>query len=461
MRAASFSMFDGLSEENLGTILEGLPRRQFASGATVLAQGESWREIYVVRSGTADVFMRSHYGREHAINTVEPGAALGEVSLFTGQPISATVRATSDLEVLVLNEAAFYRSAAAFPRIYQNLGAILSQRLVLANRAALKDTGPRITYLKDYGAPPLLGYALACSVAWHTRAPTLLLVISADSLPKDLTHLAGSRLRQQPEAEPQTLPADGPQVHVVTATPRSHLGRAALEGGIASRCDSYDHVLVQVMGTSRPNLPERLLRLVGMGDSLPEDPSLGPGSTLRAWADSSDPAPKAGDQAWNIPALDQADEEYLRRGLFPIETRTGKLLGRVARSLSGLKIGLALGAGAEKGYAHVGVLQVLDRAGVPIDCITGTSIGSGMASMYAFGCSLDEMLTLTDRIGTTSFHLAISKSGFLSSVGIKEGLKEIYGKTRFADLILPLAVVAADLTTQQEIVFQRGLVWSA
>lgn len=377
------------------------------------------------------------------------------------QPVSATVRATSDLEVLVLSEVDFYRSAATFPRIYQNIGAILSQRLVLANRASLQDTGPRMTILQDHGAPPLLGYALACSVAWHTRAPTLLLVLSPHSLRDDLKLVAGSRLRQQPELEHRALPADGPQVHVLSASPLSILGKSVLEGGIAPLGDSYDHVLIQVVGEISSALPGRRLHLAGMADSLPEGSEGVPGSTLRAWADANAPAPKAGDREWNIPLLDERDEQHLRRGQLPLESRAGRLLGKTARALSGLKIGLALGAGAEKGYAHVGVLQVLERAGVPVDCITGTSIGSGMASMYASGRTPEEMITITDRMAATSFHLALPKSGFLSSVGIKEGLKEVHGEHRFADLSMPLAVIAADLTTQREIVFHHGLVWSA
>jgi len=57
----------------------------------------------------------------------------------------------------------------------------------------------------------------------------------------------------------------------------------------------------------------------------------------------------------------------------------------------GLKFGLALGSGSARGLAHVGVIQVLEAYGIPIDIITGTSIGSVVGSLYATGASIDQL----------------------------------------------------------------------
>ena len=87
---------------------------------------------------------------------------------------SATVRAVSDVEVLVLSRQEFEDVADHLPVVYRNLGAILSRRLNRTNSRWLHAYTGRTALLQDGGAPPLLGYALACSVAWHTRKPTLL-----------------------------------------------------------------------------------------------------------------------------------------------------------------------------------------------------------------------------------------------------------------------------------------------
>ncbi|MCK5767592.1 MAG: patatin-like phospholipase family protein, partial [Candidatus Atribacteria bacterium] len=57
----------------------------------------------------------------------------------------------------------------------------------------------------------------------------------------------------------------------------------------------------------------------------------------------------------------------------------------------GLKFGLALGSGSARGLAHVGVIQVLEAYGIPIDMIAGTSIGSVIGSLYACGASIEQL----------------------------------------------------------------------
>ena len=62
------------------------------------------------------------------------------------------------------------------------------------------------------------------------------------------------------------------------------------------------------------------------------------------------------------------------------------------------KIGLALGGGAVRGFAHLGVLQVLQREGIPIDYVAGTSVGSLIGAAYCTGMPLDEIFTLSKRV---------------------------------------------------------------
>ena len=142
------SFFDGLGEDDVGWILSHLEQREFASGQTILAEGDAPGEIYIVRSGEADVYMQDDRGVEHRLNRIGPGTSLGEMSLFTGHPVSATVRAASGLVVLVMTNSDFRRIAAMFPRIYENLGAALSQRLSSANES-ITSLRALLTSLRD------------------------------------------------------------------------------------------------------------------------------------------------------------------------------------------------------------------------------------------------------------------------------------------------------------------------
>ncbi|OYD13863.1 hypothetical protein CH333_09630 [candidate division WOR-3 bacterium JGI_Cruoil_03_44_89] len=124
------------------------------------------------------------------------------------------------------------------------------------------------------------------------------------------------------------------------------------------------------------------------------------------------------------------------------------------------KIGLALGAGAARGYAHIGVLKVLDEEKIPIDFIAGTSIGALMGAIYASGISAKEMEELVlnlDRRKTTSFFTpTLPYSGLVEGKRITEFMKSIIGNPNIEDLKIPFAAVATDVMSGREVIFTKG-----
>ena len=99
----------------------------------MLGEGETIQEMYIVQDGLAEVLVADHQGSEHLLSRITAGGTLGEMSLFTGQPASATVRAVTEVEVLVFTREEFERVADSLPIVYRNLGAILSRRLRRTN----------------------------------------------------------------------------------------------------------------------------------------------------------------------------------------------------------------------------------------------------------------------------------------------------------------------------------------
>src|SRR4030088_1729050 len=186
------SFFEGLPAEDLARILGRLERRRVAAGSVILGEGETDQEMYLVQDGLAAVRIAARHGAEHLLSRIGSGGTLGEMALFTGQPASATVRAASDIEVLVLTSDEFQRIADRLPVVYRNLGVILSRRVNRTNSRWLQAYTGRVALLPDGGAPPLLGYALACSVAWHTRKPTLFIALTPDGPPAELLELTSN-----------------------------------------------------------------------------------------------------------------------------------------------------------------------------------------------------------------------------------------------------------------------------
>ena len=129
------------------------------------------------------------------------------------------------------------------------------------------------------------------------------------------------------------------------------------------------------------------------------------------------------------------------------------------------KIGLALGGGGARGLAHIGVLEVLEREGIPIDMIAGTSAGAAIGALYAQGKNTRELKELARswdwKKRAQIIDLALPKSGFIAGKRIKKLLKSIIGDVSFSDLKLPFACVATDIITGQEVIINQGSVLEA
>ena len=128
-----------------------------------------------------------------------------------------------------------------------------------------------------------------------------------------------------------------------------------------------------------------------------------------------------------------------------------------------MKVGLALGGGAARGLAHIGVLEVLKQERVPINMIAGTSIGGMVGALYAQGKDpslIKELATKLNLVKLLSLaDLALSKSGLLGGKSVVNLLKKTMGKdAQFNELPIPLALVATDIITGEEVVIDEGSV---
>jgi NTE family protein len=123
-------------------------------------------------------------------------------------------------------------------------------------------------------------------------------------------------------------------------------------------------------------------------------------------------------------------------------------------------VGLVLGSGSSRGWAHIGVIEALEEANIPIDCIAASSIGSYVGAIYASGnlSSLKNFVIKMDGKKVFSyFDIVLPRSGLLN--GTKR-LKELFsihtGATDFSDLNIPVAMLATDLETGGKVVLNSG-----
>ncbi|MFA6092472.1 MAG: patatin-like phospholipase family protein [Elusimicrobiota bacterium] len=155
-------------------------------------------------------------------------------------------------------------------------------------------------------------------------------------------------------------------------------------------------------------------------------------------------------------ALDASEDDLLREHLWQQVRR----LPPAERP----KVGLALSAGSVRGLAHVGVIQVLEDAGFPIDVISGASMGAIVGAVYSAGMPLERLLDFSLSLSKEArstfnqvrlFRLLLTDS-LISSERIEDFIHEQIGQKRFEDLNNPFACVAMDLRTGERVIFREG-----
>ncbi|MDO8418675.1 MAG: patatin-like phospholipase family protein [Rubrivivax sp.] len=126
------------------------------------------------------------------------------------------------------------------------------------------------------------------------------------------------------------------------------------------------------------------------------------------------------------------------------------------------RIGLALGGGAARGFAHIGVIQVLEEAGIQPDLVVGTSAGSLVAALYASGKTGPEMAALAlgmDEGAITDW--SFPARGLIRGEALARYVRQQTGGRSIEQMKLPLGIVATDLDSGAGILFQRGDTGSA
>ena len=159
---------------------------------------------------------------------------------------------------------------------------------------------------------------------------------------------------------------------------------------------------------------------------------------------------------------------------FPVEVDHLADYERVHRYLSKewskKLVGLALGSGAAYGLAHIGVLKVLERENIVVDVVAGSSIGSLVGALWAAGYSADQLEKLMDGISSKRkaffeligfFDFMLPHHGFFRGDQVCRFLSKYLGQKTFQDLRILTKIIAVDLYTSRQVVFESGRVLDA
>ncbi len=403
-------LFRDLPDESLKPIASRLKRARFAQGAVIFREGEAGDAMYLVESGQLEVATGAEEATE-PLAYLGPGSFVGEIALLLGQPRSATLKVVIDAELWVLHKKDLEELLVRYPSIALHFTRELGQRLVTTSHQA---SPPRKTPVTGVWGD--LWYELLLALANHAQGDVGIVPLIGSLPPigssyfEDvITSKAGVRLIEvglTEEALAQDLSRQiGDFDHVLIILPRyaSATGCKAL--------DLSDHIVIF-------GAPPDWIQNATSGDRL-----------LRC-----DSTPES--------------------------------VQRIARRLTDRTVGLALSSGGSRTLAHIGVVRVLRRGGIPIDMIAGSSGGALFGALIAAGWSDSRLVEFSRKLGdfNTFRNWDINlppKAGLLKGRRARDLIEGWLEGRHFSDLEIPLYVVATDLATGQEVVFDSGPVSDA
>jgi len=406
------------------------------SGEDLFRHGDPGDAAYILISGR----LRVVDGGERMLNDVAAGETLGEMALLVPEARSATVFAVRDSQLAKLPAAAFQRLIDRHPGILRRITEILVERLRAHSgarsprRAAVKTIA--IVAAGPSGETAEFARRLADALSVHG---TLLHQTSLDvdrALGRPGISVASERdaagVRLLQWLNEQELAHDF-VLYEADAHASAWTERAVRQA---------DHVLFVADTRAGPGLgaQEQMLAKRWRGARAPKRSLI----LLRA-SDSGEPHDTAAfldgrviDRHYHLVA-DSRDD-----------------FARLARWLTGRGVGLVLGGGGARGFAHLGVVRALVEAGVPIDWVAGTSIGAIVGASIARGDTPDELHAHCKKHFASIFDLTLPIVSLLTGRRIRAQLDAGFGFRAIEDLQLPFLCVSTNLSRAEQAVHERG-----
>lgn len=435
-------LFPGLDGEALRALGAGVEWVALRGGEWLFREGEPGDAAYLVISGRLRA-VQGQGGAERALNEIGAGETVGEMALLSDAVRSASVYAVRDSQLAKLGTKAFEELTNRHPAALRRIAGFVVDRL------------------RRHGAQD------------RAHRPGVAIAVVAARPGVDLAGFA--------ERLAAALGAQGSVQHIQRERVESALGRRGIADAgdddpagmrlvrwLNERDAASDFVLYQADATWSP-WSERVARQadrVAVVARAADGPALGAAEerleSLWRGVRGADPAlvllhapgsHPSGTGAWL--ALRRADHHFHLR-----EDRDADFV-RLARVLTGRGIGLVLGGGGARGFAHLGVLQALEQSGVPIDWVGGTSIGSIIAALPAQGLGAAESLEVCRRYISSLFDPTLPVVSLLAGRRIGRRVAEVMRGMNIEDLWLPYFCVATNLSRAEAVVHRRGSLFRA
>ncbi|MCH7505014.1 patatin-like phospholipase family protein [PVC group bacterium] len=510
-------LFHSLSDREINSISNKSSLVFYSRGEVVQHINEVGQYLYIVKSGQIVVKVpKTDDNKERILTILNASDYFGEMSLLTGDKTSAETTASLDTEMLLLTKKDFNDFISKSHVISLNLSHILSQRLKKTNIQQDLIYTPSIISILT-ADPKINTSPFALNLALSLRAETHKNVLFIDFNSQFHINSSSCETSKKPDLHEFFKTINNPEcreeciqehVHkfmdfqdmlVFSQDEKKFLQEmdpkhiAPFLGGLHKK---YDLLLISsgipksefsfksidqshktiILTTTQKDSLRHLYRLLYELREKTIDINLK--SKLALFYNVFMPRSLLG-QIRNASKINSTiliptrenEPLFETKKIIPIvidepASKTTRQMNTLARELGGAKIGLALGSGGARAMAHIGILKVFEKEGIPVDMISGTSMGAVIGAMYATGVTAAEIENRLfhdlgkGRSSILDYSLwprtSITKGG-----KIKKLLQDFFGHMTFDQLPIPVYVLCTDLITSSEIVLEKGILYRA
>lgn len=417
-------------------------------GTFLFRAGEGGDSLYLLVSGVLEVV---HEGDGIAIARIYRGEPVGEMALVSDETRSASVRAVRSCELLRLSRDDFERMVPVYPEILMGVTRTLVTRM--RSRQQLVARAQRGNHIAVIPAGGVRG-------ALNGTNETVRSIVTAlyDAMPSGVSgYVLTSELISQSFGSAGTAqePSD---------SPRGYALRAWMEALEAL----YDVLFLvadesELSGWTKRCLAQADSLLVIADEGVEEAPS---GLEAAVYAMEEVTSTASVDLMIVHPpgrTLPRDTARILRqrpvRHHFHAESGRCEDTERIARCLTGRAVGLALGGGGARGVAHAGVLRALTEAAVPVDCVSGTSMGAVVGALQAMRHTHGAILSRVEEmfVRRKPFReFTWPRYALLRGLRTQRAAAETFGTYTIEDLWIPFVCTSANLSTQTLAVHRVG-----
>jgi len=435
-------MLGKISQEMMQVIEKEIQWIHLKSGECLFKQGDPGDSLFVLINGKLKAVTVSGAQAEKILGYISRSETVGEMALFTKDRRSATIYATRDSELACFSEELFEKIKTLQPQVLIPISNVIINRLKKANVAP-----NRTPSLK--------------SIAIFAITPHVDTTLFSQSLAKTL-----GKMHQVKYLTSATVDSELNSSGISQAEIRS-VDEMKLLKWLDDQEEKHNYLLFETDHRDTPwtrrciRQADRIL-LVGR-DGSSSEPTLMERSIM---ADSVDLPSKEINLVLLHPAsniIPTATENWLRprkiKEHFHLSRKDAKEMDRLVRILTNRSIGLVLGGGGSRAYAHIGVLRALKEAGIPIDRVGGTSMGAVIASHLAMGKSEPEMVAIQKQIIYQVKPFREYNLPIISVFGrkrLQRAMEEVYGDSRIEDLRLSSFFMSTNLTKAEAMIHRSG-----